>query len=764
MARALPLRRPEPRGEPGRPSEAGPSAVPARPIVAVVGNPNTGKSTLFNALTGMRQKVANYPGVTVEKHVGYLRLEEPGKGGIRDIELVDLPGMYSLAAHSPDELVSLEVLLGRPPATARPDAVLVSVDASNLQRNLYLVSQVLELGLPVVVALNMTDLAARRGVPVDAGELERRLGARVVPMVATAGLGLDELRAALAEAVGWGEASRVRLLPWLEVPARRLADELGAEGADVARLEVERAMIDAGAAAEERLRQRCGPEVGARLEVARREAIEAAGARETGVTAPGAALAALEAQSRYGWAAGIVAAVTGEGEAESRSLSDRLDHFLSHPLWGSLAFLVIMGTLFQAVFTWATPVMDGIDAVTTGLGEWLGTLLPEGAIRSLVVDGVIAGVGSVVVFLPQIVFLFAFILFLEDTGYMARAAFLMDRLMRGAGLSGQSFIPMLSSFACAVPGILGTRVIPDRRDRLATILAAPFMTCSARLPVYALLIAAFVPERHLGPFSVRGLVLLGLYLLGILGGVVTALVLKRTLLRGPTPTFLMELPPYRWPDLKSVLLRLWERAGIFLRRAGTVIFSVAVVVWALAYFPRPEAVGERFEALRAETAVELSGAALGERLEALRDEEASVYLEQSYLGRLGHAIVPVFEPLGWDWKVSAAVLAAFPAREVVVAVLGTLYAVGSDVDPEDEGLVERLRTAEHPDGGRVFDLPMALGLMVFFAFCLQCVSTVAIIRRETNSWRWPAFAWVYMTGVAYVGALVTRWLAEWWLA
>jgi ferrous iron transport protein B len=399
--------------------------------------------------------------------------------------------------------------------------------------------------------------------------------------------------------------------------------------------------------------------------------------------------------------------------------------------------------------------MDLIDGATTALANAARSVLPEGALTSLLVDGAIAGVGSVVVFLPQILILFAFIILLEDTGYMPRVAFLIDRLMRLCGLSGQSFIPMLSSFACAVPGIMATRVIPERRDRLATIMAAPFMTCSARLPVYALLIGAFIPShRYLGGLvNLQGLVLLGLYLLGIFAGVATALLMKRTALRGPTPTFLIELPPYRLPNLRSVLLRLLERARIFLVRGGTVIFSVAVVIWSLAYFPRPDAAtAGAFDTQRTEAMASRSGEPLGTELRRIDSQETAANLEQSYLGRLGKTVAPLFAPLGWDWKVSAAVIAGFPAREVVVAVLGTIYAVGDDVG-KDDALIGRLRAATWPDGRLVFTAPMAIGLLIFYAFCLQCAATIAMIRRETNSWGWAAFAWVYMTGMGYLGAL-----------
>jgi ferrous iron transport protein B len=411
-----------------------------------------------------------------------------------------------------------------------------------------------------------------------------------------------------------------------------------------------------------------------------------------------------------------------------------------------------MAVVFQAVFAWATPLMDAIDAATAATGVWVASILPAGALASLISDGVIAGVGSVIVFLPQIMILFLFIIVLEDSGYLARAAYLMDRLMHSVGLSGQSIIPMISSFACAVPGIMATRVIPNRRDRIATILAAPFMTCSARLPVYALLIAAFVPASSIGWFNLQGIVLFGLYLLGIIAGVLTALLLKQTALRGPKPAFALMLPEFRKPNLRTVAIQMLGRVRIFLRRAGTVIFTVAVMVWALAYYPRSADVQHELAAAEATAVARLSGAELAGERQRLANEAAAAQLEQSWLGRAGKFVEPVFAPLGWDWKISAAVIAGFPAREVVVAVLGTVYAVGDEAD--EATLSQRLRSASWPDGSPVFTLPMVLGLLVFYACCLQCAATLAVIRRETNSWRWPLFAWCYMTAIGYSGALL----------
>ena len=430
----------------------------------------------------------------------------------------------------------------------------------------------------------------------------------------------------------------------------------------------------------------------------------------------------------------------------------RLIDWINRPFPATALFFGLMAVIFQAVFAWATPLMDSIDAATSGLGVWVQSTLPPGVISSFLADGVIAGVGSVIIFLPQILILFLFIIVLEDTGYLARTAFLMDRAMRAAGLSGQSVIPLISGFACAVPGIMATRVIPDRRDRIATILAAPFMTCSARLPVYALLIAAFVPAMSVGFANLQGLVLFGLYMLGILGGVGTALLMKRSALRGPKPTFILALPEFHLPSPRTVAFKLLDRARIFLRRAGTVIFAVAVIVWALAYFPRSDAIEtQRLEA-QAEAGTVLEGQALEAQLASIDNAAAAQHLAQSWLGRIGQWVEPVFVPLGWDWRVSAAVIAGFPAREVVVAVLGTIYAVGAEAD--ELSLVERLRSATWPDGRTVFTLPMVLGLVVFYAWCLQCAATLAVIKRETNTWRWPVFAWAYMTTLGYLAALV----------
>lgn len=698
--------------------------------VAVVGNPNSGKSTLFNRLTGLRQKTGNYPGVTVERHTGSVTLDTV------PFELIDLPGTYALSAASLEERIAVDVILGRLSGTPEPQGVLAVVSATHLYQGLYLVGQILELGLPVVVALTQVDAAEAAGIRVDADALSAHLGnVPVLPVVSTTGEGFDDLRRALR-----GIADLPAPEPQHAWPALRSAAESLSQASDTAfpPIVFERALVEASSEFAEDVAIALGADGPARLEALRVE------------LADGQSLLATEARRRYARIREICDAVQSKAPALS-TLATRLSAWFNRPVPGTIGLFVVMAIVFQAVFAWATPLMDAIDGGAGALGDWVRSILPDGMFASLLADGLIGGVGSVVVFLPQILILFLFIILLEDSGYLARAAYLMDRVMRSVGLSGQSVIPMISSFACAVPSIMATRVIPNRRDRIATILAAPFMTCSARLPVYALLIAAFVPERDVGPLNLQGVVLFGLYLLGIVGGLATALVLRQTALKGSKSSFALVLPEFRRPNLRTVLLQLFDRARAFLYRAGTVIFAVVVVVWVLTYFPTGSDLEPAFEAERSVASQTLDGEALEARLQAIDNEAAAARLEQSYLGRMGKVVEPVFRPLGWDWKVSAAVIASFPAREVVVAVLGTIYAVGDEAD--EAALSERLRSATTPEGRTVYTLPMVVGLMIFYAFCLQCAATIAVIRRETNSIRWPLAAWVYMTTLGYLGAL-----------
>ncbi len=703
--------------------------------VALVGNPNTGKTTLFNALSGLRQRVGNYPGVTVEMKKGR------ATDGEHVCDLIDLPGTYSLAARSPDEMVAVDLLLGHCPGEPRPDVVLAIVDASNLDRHLYLVTQLLELGLPVVVALNMLDVAEGQGIKIDADALSDRLGLPVVPIQANKGRGLDRLRRALWQAVESGPPAK---LPAFPEPFEREVEALRqALGGDVEPFLIRRLLLDVGGHTERRLTEQFGSGVGERVQAARQRLAEA-----------GCPVPAVEARTRYGWIRPITSACVTRPAQRPVTWTDRLDRVLTHKLWGTLIFLALMFVVFQSIFTWARPLMKLIGAGKDVLADGLRDALPPGPLTSLLTEGVLEGVGGVVMFLPQILILFGFIAVLEDCGYMARAAFLMDKLMARCGLSGKSFIPLLSSVACAVPGILATRVIENRRDRLATMLVAPLMSCSARLPVYVLLIGAFLTVGR--PWWVPGLTMFGLYAIGIVVAPLVALLLKRTLLRGETPVFVMEMPTYKVPSLRTVLRRMGDAAWAFLRRAGTLILASMVLVWALLYAPWWDAQGRRYEDRIA---------AVGQDSDEAKAIEAE-WKRNSLLGRLGRAIEPAVRPLGWDWRVGVAALASFPAREVVVGTLGIVYQQGKVEADEireadwtqisETGLGKALREARWEDEPErpVFTIPAVLSLLVFFALCCQCASTLAVIRRETHTWRWPAFTFAYMTALAYVAALV----------
>jgi ferrous iron transport protein B len=724
------------------------AALPKTIRVALVGNPNTGKSTLFTALAGVRQRVGNYPGVTVEKKTGHLQRDG------RRFELIDLPGTYSLAPRSPDEMVTVDVLLGRRDNEGPPDVVLSIVDASNLERNLFLVSQVLSLGLPTVVALNMIDLARDRQIEIDVNALSNRLGVPVVAVQANRRAGLDPLLDSLAKAARDGTLPSHDPFPEVfSSHVNELGEWLDSKSATPQpRFLVERLLLDSDGYLERELANGSAAEVEGKFRAAR-ESIAAAGH-----PAP-----AVEAIARYDWVARTLDGIVQRPDEHRATISDRIDSVLTHKIWGTLIFIAAMTVLFSSIFMLAVPLMDAIDGFVSALAEIVESRMPDGALRSLVVDGVIGGVGAVVVFLPQILILFLFIAILEDCGYMARAAFLMDRLMAGVGLSGKSFIPLLSSFACAIPGIMATRVIESRRDRLTTILIAPLMSCSARLPVYVILIGAFVPAQYYlgGLVGLQGLVLLSMYAIGLVVAIGVAWLLKQTILRGARPPFVLELPNYKIPSIRTVTWRMAERGWAFLARAGTVIFAVTIVIWALAYYPRSEEhVAAEISARRAVLASDPAALAEFNDPDHLAHLAASLHQRYSFLGRAGQWIEPVVRPLGWDWRIGAAAIASFPAREVVMGVLGVIYELGPDVDlgaeRDQNRLQEQLRAARWDDTGEpVYNLPVALSIMVFFALCAQCAATLAVIRRETNSWRWPAFTFMYMTALAYVGALVT---------
>jgi ferrous iron transport protein B len=759
--------------------------------VALIGNPNTGKSTLFGALVGIHQHVGNYPGVTVEKKTG--RMEYEG----RRFELIDLPGLYSLAARSRDEMVAVEVLLQRQADVGQVDVVLCIVDASNLERHLYLLSQVLELELPTVVAVNMLDVAASRGIKLELRHLQNRLNVPVVPIQANRGKGIEEIKSALLEALHRGPRAEVSLFPEVfEKETRDLQLLLATKGCHAAHAGRAKVSATVPTAAgngqpphsEGPSRPLLPPALVRRLLLDMSgyfqstllpnadeqflRPLHSARARAEGGGCP---IPAIETTVRYGWARSMLQGVVVEPKEFATTASDRIDRLLTHKVLGLILFALLMLMVFQSVFVWARPLMDAIGAGFDALGDWVGSRMSEGALQSLVVNGVIGGVGGVLQFLPQILILFTFIALLEDCGYMARAAYLMDRVMVRAGLSGRSFIPMLSSFACAVPGIMAARVIENERDRLTTILVAPLLTCSARLPVYALLIAAFVPPTTFlgGWLGLQGLTLAALYVLGIVAAVTVALILKRTMLRGATPPFVMEMPSYKWPSPRTVALRVTERAWIFLRTAGSLILAISIVVWAAAYYPHnPSVVRDELqqkEALDAQAKAapdDALRADLEAKAEQLNNEIAAKYQQHSILGWMGKAIEPAVRPLGWDWRIGCAVIASFPAREVVVATLGVVYGLGEKFETKSDesrrALGARLQHAVWDGTARpVFTLPVALSIMVFFALCCQCAATLAVIRRETNSWRWPAFAFSYMTGLAYVGAFITYQVGTW---
>jgi ferrous iron transport protein B len=652
------------------------------------------------------------------------------------------------------------------------DAILCVVDACNLERQLYLISQALELGLPMVLAVNMIDVAQRQGIDIDIHALQARLSIPVIATQAHRGIGVEELKAALSQVVHSTTPAATTPLPDVfeneVVRIRELLDS-GSEfgvGRPLDRYLIRRLILDVPGYLQHVLFQDSNGHLTDALRAARRRLAQA-----------GHAVPSVETSARYGWIRRTLEGVVRTPRAYTVTVSDRIDHILTHRFWGTLVFALIMLVVFQSVFVWAEPLMKGIDAGVAWLGGLVEARMAEGALRSLLVDGVLGGVGGVLAFLPQILILFMFIAVLEDCGYMARAAYLMDKIMVRVGLSGKAFIPMLSSFACAIPGIMATRVIENERDRLTTILVAPLLTCSARLPVYALLIAAFIPAHvYLGGLmSLQGLTLAGLYILGIISAVVVALVLKKTLLRGETPPFVMELPCYSWPSPRNITFRVTERAFLFVRCAGTIILAVSVIIWAALYFPHDREVVEApFEAQRQDLEARLRSLPEDspQRLDAvaalqeLDHEIAGVYQRQSILGRVGRVIEPVFRPLGWDWRISSAVVASLPAREIVVATLGVIFNLGEDVDTENQEDVTRtsarLQSATWENSDRpLFNVPVALSLMVFYALCAQCAATLAVIRRETNSWRWPAFTFTYMSLLAYSAALVTYQLGMW---
>ncbi len=826
------------------------NTTPATQFVALTGNPNCGKTTLFNALTGLRAKVGNYAGVTVERKEGALK-------GAEGITVIDLPGTYSLSPKSLDEEVSRDILFHRLPDVPAPSVMVVVVDASNLERNLYYATQVLELGYPTILALNMTDVAEQNGHRVDAALLAKELGVPVLPLIASQGDGVEALTKQIVTTLG---SSRREETPSNVERGVRSAESKQSllTSAATGRLFVTlpatftNELTTLAAALAKAFPQRwTSPQAEALLLLSDEKVLTSGHSHYPAdlTAAVTAARARLEAagvdwrtvaiEARYGRIADIIAATVTEETIAHETLSDRLDRVITHRVWGFLIFIGVMALIFQSIFSFAEIPMGWIETVVNGLGDWVAGLLPPGDLNDLLVKGVIAGVGAVVIFLPQILLLFLFISLLEDTGYMARAAFLMDRLMSKVGLHGKSFIPMLSSYACAIPGIMAARTIETPKDRLVTILVAPLMSCSARLPVYAVLIAACIPDRKLaGFFGLQGLTMLGMYLLGTVMALVMAWVFKKTLLKGETPMLIMELPPYKRPVVTTILRHMWDRSKLFLVRAGTVILGINIILWFLATYPKSPSLDTQLETkqhalvkqvfpevdsaeavvkkvaelkdaaekakatgapttsspspptgeragVRGQTPLAPVGtltnsvappphpqslspvggeggllpahAALLEQLDTSEKETQGEKLRRSFAGRLGHLIEPAIAPLGMDWKMGIGIVASFAAREVFVSTMSVVYNVG-EADDSDAGvasLAKVMQEEKRDDGKPAYTTLVGVTLMVFYVFALQCVSTIAVVRRETNSWKWPLFQWVYMAVLAWVMAFIT---------
>jgi ferrous iron transport protein B len=673
--------------------------------VAVAGNPNSGKSTLFNALTGLRQKVANYPGVTVEKKMGRVY----GSHGEK-LDLLDLPGIYSLQARSPDEELTRDVLLGRRSDTPAPDVILCVVDAANLERNLYLVAQLAELEIPMVVALVMIDLAERDGWAILVPELSRRLGCPVVPTVAAEGRGLVELRQAITRQLGGTAPQRATLPPAIERGVCQVKQALDRESPRAP-----------------------GSTLGEAILLVTGTSEQAAAASETvkpvlaqvrnDLANAGVDPLAVTVQTRYAWVETLVEHAVRTRRGPGATLSERLDGIFTHKIWGWIFFAGVMGLVFFTVFRVAELPMGWIESAQGICTGWIEGWLPEGEFRDLLTQGVIAGVGGVLIFLPQIMILFFFIGLIEDTGYMARAAFIVDRLMSCVGLHGKSFVPMLSSFACAIPGIMGARVIDHPKDRLVTILVAPLVSCSARLPVYSLMIALMLPPGF-GAWRKAGL-MLGLYAFGLGAALGMAWLFRRTLLKGQRTHLLLELPPYRRPSLRVTLSRMWERSGLFLRQAGTVILALSILVWALSSYPKPAEPG----ATPAEA------------------------LAESVAGRMGRMLEPVIAPLGYDWKIGIGIISSFAAREVFVGTMSIIYSIENG-EEETTALRDAMMREKRADGSPTYTPLVCLSLMVFYVLAMQCLSTLAVVRRETRSWGWPLFQFAYMTLLAWLAAFL----------
>jgi ferrous iron transport protein B len=701
--------------------------------VLVAGNPNSGKSTLFNALSGGSAHVGNYPGVTVDRTTAKVQL------GAQSIELVDVPGMYSLTASSPEEQLAVNALI-----EGDTRAVICVVDATTLQRGLYLALQLIESGVSVVIALNMMDSAERLGLRIDTDRLSQLFGAPVVPVVATKRRGLDRLLAALAKqltSASSGQRATVNYPAEVEADVEKLVPVVARWRPETAPSQLRAfalwCLLSLG---EDNLR---GVPDEARRSVADIRKAAGDGGRNLDLEIIGA---------RYAWLDDALGQACSAHDPRS-SWSERIDLVLTHPVAGLLVFAVVMFGIFEALFAGAEPLIGAIERLTGFMQAQAAAILPPGVLQDLVVEGIIAGVGNVIVFAPQILMLFLLVGFLEDSGYLARVAFVIDRVMKGVGLHGKAFVPLLSGFACAVPAVMATRTIERRRDRLVTMLALPLMSCSARLPVYILVVGTVFAGKSLGWFSAGAVALFSMYTLSVLVTLAAAAVIGRTVLPGPAPTFVLEMPPYRWPSAQILWINAWRRLRVFLVDAGTIILAMTILLWALLSFPKSASLTEHYAAERQR--VEQMAIPQAERAEALRSldsQEAADQLGNSLGGRFGHAIEPALRPIGFDWQIGVGIIGAFAAREVFISTLGVVFGIG-EVDQENKPLRQALRDARHADGTPVMTPLSGVSLMIFFLLACQCMSTIAVVKRESGSWKWPVFLFSYMTVLAYMASL-----------
>jgi len=706
----------------------------AAPEVLIAGNPNCGKSTLFNALSGGSAQVGNYPGVTVDRMTATVRLSG------HEVELVDVPGMYSLTASSPEEQLAVDALVA-----GETRAVVCVVDATTLQRGLYLALQLLESGVPVIVALNMMDAAEQMGLRIDTDLLSELFGAPVVPVVATKKRGLDALLKAVEgqlRSVSRSGAPSVSYPPALEADLSELVPV------------VERWRPGAPAQQTRAVALWCLLSLGEDSLRGVPDSIRSAVQKlRSAATAEGRNPDLEIIATRYAWIEEQLSRASSKPEPKP-TMSERIDNVLTHPVFGVLVFAVVMFLIFEALFAWAEPAMGAIEDLTAFLKDQVAEALPDGVLQDLIVEGIIAGVGNVIVFAPQILMLFLFIGFLEDSGYLARVAFVIDRVMKGVGLHGKAFVPLLSGFACAIPAVMATRTIERRRDRLVTMLALPLMSCSARLPVYILVVGTVFAGATLWWFSAGAVALFAMYTLSVVVTLLAAAVIRRTILPGPAPTFVLEMPPYRWPSAQILWLNAWRRLRIFLVDAGTIILAMTVLLWALLSFPKSDEIAARYDVEQATVEqADLPPEEEAAAVAALNAREASEQLEHSIAGRFGHAIEPVLRPIGFDWQIGVGIIGAFAAREVFISTLGIVFGIG-DTDEESKPLRQALREARHADGSLVMTPLSGVSLMVFFLLACQCMSTIAVVRRESGSWKWPAFMFAYMTLLAYTASFL----------